>query len=434
MFIDEATIEVKAGDGGNGCVAFRREKYLPHGGPSGGDGGRGGNVVLRADANVKTLLDCSRHPHYKGGRGQHGMGDKKTGSDGKEVVLHLPLGTQVRDMETGDILADLGHHGQTVIVALGGGGGRGNRRFVTSSRQSPRFAEGADIGQERKLRLTLKILADVALIGFPNAGKSTFIAAASAARPKIADYPFTTLVPNLGVVKLDGGTQIVLADIPGLIRGAHKGAGLGHRFLKHIERAPVFIHLLDGMNFSGMSLWRQFMVLNRELKKWNEELVDRPQIVAINKMDAVLSSPEALAEVEQLEERLKARGCEVFRISAATGDDVHPLLWRAAHLLQAERENAASAVMPTPAMTYVRPQKPLKITESCRYADGMSEWEVEGGTLSGLVRRFDLSNRDAALFVHQTMEKQGIVDTLKKAGVKAGDLLHVEESTFVFEE
>jgi len=434
MFIDEATIEVKAGDGGNGSVAFRREKYVPHGGPSGGDGGRGGNVILRADANIKTLIDCSRRPHYKGGRGQHGMGDNKTGSNGDDTILLLPVGTQVSDAETGELLADLSEPGQTMIAAVGGEGGRGNRRFVTSSRQAPRFAEGADEGQERKLKLALKILADVALIGFPNAGKSTFIAAASAARPKIADYPFTTLVPNLGVVKLDNTTQIVLADIPGLIRGAHKGAGLGHRFLKHIERAPVFIHLLDSVNFSELSMWRQFMTLNRELKKWNEELVRRPQLIAINKIDAVSEGSESLAKIEQLEEKLQARGCEVFRISAATGEGIEPLLWRAAHLLQAEREAAAANPAPMPTLTYVRPQKPLKAVEICNYEDGMSEWEVEGGALSNLVRRFDISNRDAALFVHQQMERQGINEELKRFGIKAGDLLHMGDAAFVFEE
>lgn len=434
MFIDEATIEVKAGDGGNGCVAFRREKYLPHGGPSGGDGGRGGNVVLRADGNIKTLIDCSRRPHYKGGRGQHGMGDNKTGSNGDDTILLLPIGTQVTDAETGDLLADLSEHGQSMIAAIGGEGGRGNRRFVTSSRQAPRFAESADAGQERKLKLALKILADVALIGFPNAGKSTFIAATSAARPKIANYPFTTLVPNLGVVKLDNTTQIVLADIPGLIRGAHKGAGLGHRFLKHIERAPVFIHLLDAVEYSELSLWRQFMTLNRELKKWNEDLVRRPQLIAINKIDAVSEDSDASAKIEHLEAKLKARGCEVFRISAATGEGIEPLLWRAAHLLQEEREIIAANPAPSPALTYVRPQKPLKAEQICEYEDGMSEWEVEGGALENLVQRFDISNRDAALYVHQMMERQGIIEELKGFGIKAGDLLHMGDAAFVFEE
>lgn len=434
MFIDEATIEVKAGDGGNGSVAFRREKYVPHGGPSGGDGGRGGNVVLRANSNIKTLIDCSRRPHYKGGRGQHGMGDNKTGSNGEDTILLLPVGTQVSDAETGELLADLSEPGESIIAAMGGEGGRGNRRFVTSSRQSPRFAEGAEVGQERRLKLALKILADVALIGFPNAGKSTFIAAASAARPKIADYPFTTLVPNLGVVKLDNTTQIVLADIPGLIRGAHKGAGLGHRFLKHIERAPVFIHLLDSVNFSELSMWRQFMTLNRELKKWSEELVRRPQLIAINKIDAVAEGSESLAKIQQLEAKLKARGCEVFRISAATGEGIEPLLWRAAQLLKQEREIAAAKPTPAPVLTYVRPQKPLKAVEICNYEDGMSEWEVEGGALSNLVQRFDISNPDAALFVHQTMERQGIIEELKRFGIKAGDLLHMGDAAFVFEE
>ncbi|MDQ3814180.1 MAG: GTPase ObgE, partial [Armatimonadota bacterium] len=280
MFIDEATIEVKGGDGGHGIVAFRREKYMPQGGPSGGDGGDGGDVILRAHPNVKTLLDFSRQRHYKAGRGQHGEGSRRKGRDGESLTLNVPAGTQVFDAATGDLLSDLLTPGDTYVAARGGQGGRGNVHFTSSARHAPRFSEKGLPGEERVLKLSLKLLADVALIGLPNAGKSTLIASISAARPKIADYPFTTLVPNLGVVRLDNERQFVVADIPGLIRGASRGAGLGHQFLKHIERAPVFIHLLDvTQSQQGLSLWRAFTSLNRELKLWEPDLVERPQLV-----------------------------------------------------------------------------------------------------------------------------------------------------------
>lgn len=440
MFIDEATIEVKAGDGGNGIIAFRREKYVPSGGPSGGDGGKGGNVVIQADHHVKTLIDFSRKRHFKGGRGKHGEGGRRKGKDGESTLLKVPLNTQIFDKDTGELLADLLATGQQFVAAQGGEGGRGNPRFVTSSRQAPRFAESGAPGEERTLLLSLKILADVAVIGLPNAGKSTLIAAVSAARPKIADYPFTTLEPNLGVIRLDVANQFVMADIPGLIRGAHKGAGLGHQFLKHIERAPVFIHMIDATaTLTGESLWRAFAVINRELKMWDAELIGRPQLVVINKMDALSGDEEAVEKVAAFEAKLQALGCEIFQISAASGEGLQPLLWRTMELVLKAREEAIQAANLRAAdqslhLTRVLPEAPLVIKEIARYADGMSEWEVSGGKLEKMVARFDMDNHEAMLFVHRHLEHSGTLEEMKTAGIKVGDLVHIGEVAFAFEE
>jgi GTP-binding protein len=438
MFIDEATIEVKGGDGGSGIVAFRREKYMPHGGPAGGDGGRGGDVIIQANHHVKTLIDVSRKRHYRGGRGEHGEGGKKKGSDGATIKLLVPVGTAITDAETGELLADLVVANQKFYAARGGYGGQGNPRFVTSSRQAPRFAEKGGKGEERTLKLSLKLLADVAFIGLPNAGKSTLISAISAARPKIADYPFTTLVPNLGVVRLDAENQFIAADIPGLIRGAHKGTGFGPQFLKHIERAPVFIHLLDATQVLGGTytpLWRAYMSINRELKMWNAELVQRPQVVAINKIDVLEGDEEARAEIAKLRAKIEARGCEVFEISAATGTGLQPLQWRVLEHVKVAREEAANVEPPAEIeVTRVTPEKPFRIKEIARFADGMSEWEAEGGMLERLIQRFDMENIDAVLYVHQLFERHGVLEEMKKAGVKPGDLVHVGKIAFEFEE
>jgi GTP-binding protein len=436
MFIDEVTIEVKGGDGGDGVVAFRREKYMPFGGPAGGDGGRGGDVTLRAAMQVKTLIDVARKRHYKGQRGAHGEGGRKTGRDGDSVTLSVPIGTQIWDEDTGEMIGDLVADGQTLTVARGGTGGLGNPRFVSSTRQAPRFAEKGQKGELRQLKLSLKLLADVAFIGLPNAGKSTLISSISAARPKIAAYPFTTLIPNLGVVRLDVENQFVAADIPGLIRGAHKGAGLGHQFLKHIERAPIFIHLVDASVGDATFLWRSFASINRELKKWNAELAQRPQIVAINKMDAVAGDEEQRAQVATFKAKIQARGCEVFEISAATNENLQPMLWRVMELVRETRiKQAAQQQAPVEvAVTRVQAEKPFTIREIARFADGMSEWEAEGGTLERTMSRFDMQSTEAVLYVHQILQRAGVIEEMKKAGVKEGDLVHIGDVVLEFEE
>jgi GTP-binding protein len=322
MFVDEAKIYVKAGDGGRGCVSFRREKFVPLGGPDGGDGGRGGDVILQADKTLQTLLDYSYRQHHKAQRGAHGQGSDKHGRRGEDCVLRVPVGTVVRDLETGEVLADLCEDGARVVVARGGRGGRGNARFKSPTNRAPRFAEEGQPGEERWLLLELKLLADVGIMGYPNAGKSTLISRISAARPKIADYPFTTLTPNLGVVKRPNYQSFVVADIPGLIEGSHAGKGLGSRFLRHIERTALLVHLIDCTPQEGRSPAGDFEALNRELELFDPALAARPQIVACNKMDI----PEARANFELHRPYFEERGLEAYPISAATGEGVEALV------------------------------------------------------------------------------------------------------------
>src|SRR5919106_786752 len=298
MFIDEVRIRVKAGDGGNGCLAFRREKYVPRGGPSGGDGGRGGDVTLVASEDYNTLLHFRYNPEHEGERGRHGEGSNRTGRDGETIELPVPVGTIVYDADTGEQLFDFTEPGQRFTAATGGRGGRGNARFATSTHQTPTEHEPGRPGEERNLRLELKLLADVGLVGFPNAGKSTLISRISAAKPKIADYPFTTLTPHLGVVGLSDDRTFVVADVPGLIEGAHEGQGLGTRFLSHLERTKVLVHLVDVSSGSGREPVDDFEIITRELQLFQPTLAAKPQIAVANKLDA-LDEPERLKALEQ---------------------------------------------------------------------------------------------------------------------------------------
>jgi GTP-binding protein len=321
MFVDTAKIYVKAGDGGRGAVSFRREKYVPAGGPDGGDGGDGGDVIILADASMSTLMDLRHKRHYKAESGQPGGGANRHGRNGANEVIRVPPGTIVRDAETGEALADLATPGETVVVARGGRGGRGNARFATPTRQVPRFAQPGTAGEERWLELELKLLADVGLIGLPNVGKSTLISRMSAAKPKIADYPFTTLVPNLGVVDAQDGRSFVVADIPGLIEGAHAGAGLGHEFLRHVERTRLLVHVLDLAALDRDPL-SDFDVVQSELGLYSPDLAARPTLVAANKIDV----PEGRARLGRVEEELSSRGFKVYGVSAVTGEGVQKLV------------------------------------------------------------------------------------------------------------
>jgi GTP-binding protein len=321
MFIDEARILVKAGDGGNGCLAFRREKYVPRGGPSGGDGGRGGDVVLVADPHENTLLKFRFNPEHKAGRGRHGEGSNCTGAEGRSLDVDVPVGTLVYDEATGERVHDFTTPGERFTIARGGKGGRGNARFATSTHQAPTEHEPGRPGEERRLRLELKLLADVGLVGFPNAGKSTLISRISAARPKIADYPFTTLEPILGVVQMDGYRSFVVADVPGLIEGAHLGHGLGIQFLRHVERTRLLAHLVDVSEASGRDPAHDFETVMAELASYSEALVKKPMIVVATKMDAAQDP----ARVEALRAAAAARGLPLYAISSATGQGVDAL-------------------------------------------------------------------------------------------------------------
>ncbi len=331
MFVDEVDIHVVAGSGGNGCLSFRREKYVPRGGPDGGDGGHGGSVFIVATPTKNTLVDFRFHPEFKADRGRHGQGANKTGQSARDLEVPVPIGTLVfeKDPSTGEnrLLADLAEDGQRVLVARGGRGGRGNARFVSSTNRAPRRTEPGTDGEERVLQLQLKLLADVGLVGFPNAGKSTLIARISAARPKIADYPFTTLIPNLGVVTLGGDRSFVVADVPGLIKGAHEGHGLGHQFLRHIERTKVLVHLVDVSGESGREPVEDYETIVDELRLFSPAVAAKPQLVAANKIDAAQDDDA----VKALARRVRKDGRAFFRISGVTGDGVDALLeaaWR----------------------------------------------------------------------------------------------------------
>ncbi len=323
MFIDEVKIRVKAGDGGNGCMAFRREKFIPKGGPSGGDGGRGGDIVLTASQHHNTLLHFRYNPEHKAERGRHGEGSNRTGHDGKDTDLPVPIGTVVYDADSGDLLHDFTSAGDRFVVAKGGRGGRGNQHFATPTHQAPTRHEPGGTGDEKFLRLELKLLADVGLVGFPNAGKSTLISVISAAKPKIADYPFTTLQPNLGVVALPDGNSCVVADIPGLIEGAHEGAGLGIQFLRHIERTKALVHLVDVSEFTGRDPVEDFKVILAELESFSEALIEKPMLVVASKIDSCQNA-EAVTRLKRAAARRKM---PFFKLSSVTGEGVKELLF-----------------------------------------------------------------------------------------------------------
>jgi GTP-binding protein len=321
-FIDETKIRVIGGDGGRGCVSFHREKFISRGGPDGGNGGAGGNVIAVADAQLTTLLDLRYHKECKAGRGQHGMGSDCHGRRGEDFIVKVPVGTIVRDARTGETIGDLDKAGDRVVLAAGGRGGKGNAHFVSSTNRSPRFAQPGEPGEDRELEIELRLLADVGIIGVPNAGKSTLISVISAVRPKIADYPFTTLVPNLGVVSYDEGKSFVVADIPGLIEGAHQGHGLGDKFLRHVTRTSVLIHLLDGSRIDPKNPLADWSTINRELALFDEELGTKPQIVVANKIDI----PEARENAMVLEKNLPDSYRPLHLISAVTGEGVRALV------------------------------------------------------------------------------------------------------------
>ena len=331
MFIDQATIRVKAGNGGNGCVAFRREKFVPKGGPSGGDGGSGGSIYIVASKRLNTLYHLQFRRDWRAGRGQHGMGSQMSGHQGEDVIIELPVGSVVRDKNSGELIADLAHDGERVIVAQGGRGGWGNQHFATATRQAPRFAQPGNEGEERELFIELKLIADIGIVGLPNAGKSTLISVISAAKPKIADYPFTTLVPNLGVVKADDEETFVIADIPGLIEGAHEGHGLGHEFLRHVERCSALLHLVDLS--SNEDPVRDAEIVARELELHSKTLAGKPRIVCGSKLDsAVPGNSDKLRDYAQKHEY------DYHEISAVVGDGVRELIRKLAGFVRAQRE------------------------------------------------------------------------------------------------
>lgn len=329
-FIDEATIYINSGKGGNGCISFRREKFVPRGGPNGGDGGKGGDIIFVTNENLSSLLDFRYKNKYKAKNGEHGKGKDQHGKNAPNLIIPVPIGTLITNLDTGEVLGDLTYNKQQIVAAKGGTGGRGNARFTSSTNQAPRHAEPGQEGRELNLLLELKLLADVGIIGFPNAGKSTLISKISAARPKIADYPFTTLVPNLGVVSYDDGKTFVVADIPGIIEGAHEGTGLGIQFLKHVERTKILLHLLDLSPMTNRDTIEDYNTMNKELKAFSKELSKKPQIIALNKVDIT----EAKQTAVKIEKYFKDKKSEIHKISAITGDGVNELIYKIADELE----------------------------------------------------------------------------------------------------
>ncbi len=414
---DEAKIYVKGGDGGNGCVSFRREKFVPLGGPNGGKGGKGGDVYLVVDPNLNTLISFKKRVHFRAGRGEHGRGKDQTGAAGADCLIPVPPGTVVRDAETGELLGDLTRPGQRLLVAAGGRGGRGNAAFATPTNQAPRLAEKGEPGQERWLKLELKLIADVGIVGMPNAGKSTLLSVVTAARPKIADYPFTTLEPNLGVALVDG-RDFVVADLPGLIEGAHAGAGLGDRFLRHVERTRLLIHLLNGASPDPLGDWQ---AINQELELFSPALARKPQIVVLNKMDL----PEARAAWPRVEQTMKEQGQEAFAISAVTGEGV-PLLMR--------RVAGRLAELPEPPQEEVVVFRPLPDEKAFTVEREGNAWRVRGVRIERAAAMTNWEYYEAAARFQRILEALGISQALEAAGIKDGDVVRIGTTELVWGE
>ena len=430
MFVDEVEIEVTAGSGGNGQTTFRKEKHVPRGGPNGGDGGRGGSVIFQVDLNLTTLLDYRYQRHHKAPRGGDGGAKDMFGKNGADMILKVPQGTTITDAETGELLADLSAPDGIATIARGGIGGRGNAHFANSVHQAPKFSERGEPGEVKMLRMELKLLADVGLLGFPNVGKSTLIAAVSAAKPKIANYPFTTLIPNLGVVYIEDSRSFVMADIPGIIEGASEGVGLGHQFLRHVERTRLLIHILDLSGMTAREPLEDYEILNRELALYSESLAALPQFVALNKMD--VADPE---QVAALDAELTMRGCKTYHISAATRQGLQPLLYDCMAKLEEiraedrknaeiERENSIHIVAPK-----AENERQWHIEEE---ADGA--YRVVGKGIERMVAMTDFENDFGVRRLQRSLDKIGITKKLREAGIQDGETVRIRDIEFSFED
>jgi GTP-binding protein len=420
-FLDEVTIHVQAGDGGAGSMHFHREKFVPFGGPDGGDGGTGGDVILRADRELNTLFTFKRRRRFQAEPGQAGGQNKMRGRAGEDLVVPVPVGTVVRDAETGEVIADLARDDQMVVVARGGKGGLGNVHFKTSTNQAPHFAEKGEPGESRTLDLELKVIADVGIVGLPNAGKSTLLSVISAARPKIADYPFTTLTPNLGVVEVDEeAPPFVVADIPGLIEGAHEGVGLGHEFLRHIERTLVLIHLIDGSGDLPLEAFRQ---INAELGQYAADLTDKPQIVAVNKMDI----PEVRERWAELRGELKREGYEALPISAVTREGVDALVYRTAQVLSEQVREVEEEPHEVEVITIKPPADHFEIERK------RSTFHVYGETVQRLAVMTDMENDEAVHRLQTRLKRMGLFAALERAGAREGSKVRIGDVEFTWD-
>lgn len=421
-FVDKVKITVRAGNGGNGVVSFHREKYVAAGGPDGGDGGRGGDIVLRVDPHMSTLMDFRYKRKYAAESGKDGMGGRCTGKDGQSTVLRVPLGTVVRDVETNEIICDMSGE-EPFVLCRGGRGGWGNKHFATPTRQVPRFAKAGLPGESREVVLELKLLADVGLVGFPNVGKSTLLSVVSRANPKIANYHFTTLFPNLGVVYVEEGVSFVMADIPGIIEGAAEGAGLGHDFLRHIDRCRLLIHVVDVSGSEGRDPIADFEAINAELKEYSEELATRPMLVAANKTD-ILQQPELLAEFRSY---VEARGYEFFEISAAAHQGTTQLVKKAAEKL------AGLPPITVYEPTYV-PRPPEVDTSGEIEVEIEDEtWIVSAPWLERLMANVNFADYESRNWFDKKLRESGLFDKLEEMGIKDGDIVSLYDMEFEYQ-
>ncbi|GKU81424.1 GTPase ObgE [Niallia sp. NCCP-28] len=427
MFVDQVKIYVKGGDGGNGMVAFRREKYVPKGGPAGGDGGKGANVVFEVEEGLRTLMDFRYQRHFKAPRGEHGMSKNQHGRNSKDMVVKVPPGTIVSDANTKEVIADLTQHGQQAVIARGGRGGRGNSRFASPSNPAPELSENGEPGQEREVMLELKVLADVGLVGFPSVGKSTLLSVVSAAKPKIADYHFTTIAPNLGMVETEDGRSFVMADLPGLIEGAHSGIGLGHQFLRHIERTRVIVHVIDMAAIEGRDPYEDYLTINKELQEYNLRLMERPQIIVANKMDM----PEAEENLKLFKEQLK-EDYPIFPVSALTRLGLRDLLFAIADKIESTPEFPLEEAKEETGIHRVLYKHEADEREFYISRDSDGSFILSGEGIEKLFKMTDFSRDESVQRFARQMRGMGIDEELRQRGAKDGDIVKLMDYEFEF--
>ena len=426
MFVDRAKIFIKSGKGGNGAVSFRREPFVPEGGPDGGDGGKGGDVIFQADENLRTLMDFRYKRKYEAENGQDGMKKKRYGKNGQDLVIKVPVGTVVIDEESGLVMKDLTRHGESFVAAKGGKGGKGNVKYTTSTRQAPNFAEAGGFAKERSVILEMKLIADVGLVGFPNVGKSSLLSVATSARPKIANYHFTTIEPNLGVVQIFD-TSFVMADIAGIIEGAHEGAGLGHKFLKHIERTKVLIHVVDVSGSEGRDPIEDFDKINRELEQYSPRLMKKPQIVAANKIDLISEDDPKYLEFK---EYVESRGYKVFTMSAPINLGVHEVLAEAADKLQQLLSEPADEE-PYEMFDFETDETDPDYRKVSVEFDGQ-DFILSGKQLEKIFNSTNFNDSGSLRYLYKYIEKSGAMDTMKEMGIEDGDIIKVKDYEFEY--
>lgn len=424
MFTDYVKIMAKAGNGGDGAISFRREKYVAAGGPDGGDGGRGGNVYFEVDPDSNTLIDFRYQKKFKAENGKNGEGANRYGRSGEDLTIKVPIGTIVKDAESGRVLADLSEKGQKELILAGGRGGKGNTHFATSTRQAPHFSQEGEKGEEKELILELKLLADVGLLGFPNVGKSTLLSVVTSATPKIADYHFTTLEPNLGVVKGEYGDSFVMADIPGIIEGASQGIGLGIQFLRHIERTRLLLHVIDVSGIEGRNPVKDFEIINEELKRYSEKLSKRKQIIVANKVDSMQDK----TPYEELEKLAKEKGLEIYQISAATGQGVKELMARVSEVLKMLPKEDLIEIEEVKKVYTLKEQEGVNVTKE----NGM--FIVSGQVVEKLMRTINLEDNESLHYFHRRLNELGINEKLKQLGIKDGDYVQISDYELEWED